>query len=352
MAELWFWLVALLVTGWAVLDGFDFGAGVLHRFVAKTDTERREVFAAIGPVWDGNEVWLLAAAGSMFLAFPKLVAAGLSGLYLPVIFAVWCLILRGLGIELRSHVPNALWRSFFDTVFQVASTLFALLIGVALGNVIRGVPLREDGFFEQGLFGAYELGELTVHGAGAIDSYTALVGVFVLLTLTAHGANYLRWKTSGEVNARVTKVAPRLWAAVVVCWVLVTWATTQTAPEVLAALPHRPLAWLGMAVLALGLGAQVFALLQKRELLAFLGSSAFIAGLLVATVACLYPVLLRSRVSPDFNLTVEKASSGAIAMQSGLIWWFPGFLLAVAYFVWVLKHFRGKVTAARDGEGY
>lgn len=352
MAELWFWLVALLVTGWAVLDGFDFGVGVLHRFVAKTDTERREVFAAIGPVWDGNEVWLLAAAGSMFLAFPKLVAAGLSGLYLPVIFAVWCLILRGVGIELRSHVSNALWRAFFDVVFQIGSTVFALLIGVALGNVIRGVPLREDGFFEQGLFGAYELGEFTVHGAGAIDSYTLLVGVFVLFTLTAHGANYLRWKTGGEVNARVGRWAPRLWALVIASWLVTTWATAQVTPEVFAALPQRPLAWLGMVVLAVGLGVLLFSLLQKRELLAFLGSSAFIVGLLVSTVACLYPVLLRSRISPDYSLTVETASSGAIAMQSGLIWWFPGFLLAVGYFVWVLKNFRGKVTAARDGEGY
>ena len=344
MAELWFWLTAVLVTGWAVLDGFDFGAGVLHRFIARTDAERREVLAAIGPVWDGNEVWLLAAAGSMFLAFPKLVAAGLSGLYLPVFFALWCLMLRGVGIELRSHVGNALWRAFFDVLFQVASAGFALLIGIALGNVLRGVPLQADGLFEQGLFGLDE--------GGAIDGYTLLVGLFVVLTLTAHGANYLRWKTSGEVNARAAKWAPKLWAATIATWVVCTWATAQTSPEIFAALPHRPLAWVGLAILAAGLGSLLFAQLQKRELLAFIGSSGFIVGLLVSTVACLYPVLLRSRVSPEFDLTVGNASSGSIAMQSGLIWWFPGFLLALGYFVWVLKHFRGKVVAAKDGEGY
>ena len=353
MADLWFWLVALLVVGWAVLDGFDFGVGVLHRFVAKTDTERREVLAAIGPLWDGNEVWLLAAAGSMFLAFPKLVAVGLSGLYLPVIFAVWCLILRGLGIELRSHVANSLWRAFFDVVFQVGSTMFALLIGVALGNVLRGVPLSDGVYFEQGLFGGFEPGAPPGHHeAGAIDWYTLGVGLFVLLTLTAHGANYLRLKTSGEVNARVTRWVPKLWAATLVGWLVCTWSTAQVAPLVLAALPHKPFAWVGMALIAGGVGAVVFALLQRRELLAFIGSSLFIAGLLVATVACLHPVLLRSTVDSRFDLTVENAASGSIAMQSGLIWWFPGLLLAVGYFVWVLKHFRGKVVAARDGEGY
>lgn len=353
MAELWFWLVAVLFAGWAVLDGFDFGAGILHRFVAKTDSERREVLAAIGPVWDGNEVWLLAAAGSMFLAFPKLIAAGLSGLYLLVIFSVWCLILRGLGIELRSHVSNSLWRAFFDVVFQVSSTVFALLIGVALGNVLRGVPLESDGFFEQPLFGGIELGRFSAHeGGGAIDSYTVLIGVFVVATLTAHGANYLRWKTQGSVHARVSRWVPRLWPVVMVLWLASTWATAEVSPEIFAALPHRPFAWVGMLIIAGSIGMLIFSLLQKRELPAFVASSGFIVGLLVATVASLYPVLLRSRVSPEFSLTIETASSGAIAMQSGLIWWFPGFLLAVGYFVWVLKHFRGKVVAAADGEGY
>jgi cytochrome d ubiquinol oxidase subunit II len=345
MGEVWFWLVNLLFVLWAVLDGFDFGVGVLHRFVAKTDTERREVLAAIGPVWDGNEVWFLAGAGSMFLAFPKLVAAGLSGLYLPVMFAVWCLMLRGVGIELRSHVDNALWRSFFDGVFQLGSAGFAWLIGVALGNVIRGVPLNASGFFEQGLFA-------TEGEGGTVDGYTGLVGLFVLLTLTAHGANYLRWKTSGEVNARGGRWAPRLWALAFASWLLSTWATAMVAPQIFEALPHRPLAWVGLLAVAAGVGTLLLSLLQKRELPALVGSSLCIAGLLVATVACLYPVLLRSRLSPEFSLTVDNASSGTVAMQSGLVWWAPGFLLAVGSFAWVLKHFRGKVSAARNGEGY
>ncbi len=345
MAELWFWLVAFLFTGWAVLDGFDFGVGVLHRFVARTDRERREVLAAIGPLWDGNEVWLLAGAGSMFLAFPKLVAAGLSGLYLPVMFAVWCLMARGVGIELRSHVPNALWRSFFDAVFQLSSLAFVVLIGVALGNVIRGVPLRADGFFEQSLF-ADEA------GPGAIDGYTLVVALFVLLTLVAHGANYLRWKTGGEVNARAARWAPKLWASVVAAWLGCTWATAERAPWVVEALPHRPLAWFGVTLVGAGLGALGWALQRRHELVAFLGSSAFIAGLLVATVACLFPTLLHSTVDPEFSLTVSNASSGSVALSSGLGWWFPGVGLALGYFVWVLKHFRGKASAAEDGQGY
>ena len=153
-------------------------------------------------------------------------------------------------------------------------------------------------------------------------------------------------------GAHLARWVPKLWAATLVGWLVCTWSTAQVAPLVLAALPHKPFAWVGMALIAGGVGAVVFALLQRRELLAFIGSSLFIAGLLVATVACLHPVLLRSTVDSRFDLTVENAASGSIAMQSGLIWWFPGLLLAVGYFVWVLKHFRGKVVAARDGEGY
>src|SRR3984893_14797190 len=141
MGTIWFWLVAIMITVYVLLDGFDLGAGAIHLLVAKTDEERRLVFASIGPVWDGNEVWLLAAGGTLYFAFPVLYASSFSGFYLPLMIVLWLLILRGLTLELRSHVDADIWKHFADAVFSFSSGLLAIFFGAALGNVIRGVPL-------------------------------------------------------------------------------------------------------------------------------------------------------------------------------------------------------------------
>src|SRR5262249_37146541 len=172
-AGIWFALASVMLAIYVVMDGFDFGAGVLHLDVAKTDRERRQVLAAIGPFWDGNEVWLLAAGGVLFLAFPKVLAAGLSGFYMAIFPVLWVLILRGIAIEFRSHLRDAMWRAFWDTTFTFASTLAPLLLGAALGNVLRGVPLDTEGWFALPLFASFSpRGEL-----GILDWYTLLCGV-------------------------------------------------------------------------------------------------------------------------------------------------------------------------------
>src|ERR1051325_8605130 len=147
MLFIWFWLVAVMITGYVVLDGFDLGAGVLHLFIAKTDQERQTVIRTIGPVWDGNEVWLLAGGGTLYFAFPLLYASGFSGFYLPLMIVLWLLILRGIGIELRMHLAGTVWRGFFDGCFALSSILLAVFYGAALGNVIRGVPLNQERYF-------------------------------------------------------------------------------------------------------------------------------------------------------------------------------------------------------------
>jgi len=147
MLFIWFWLVAIMLTAYVVLDGFDLGAGILHLFIAKTDQERRTVIRTIGPVWDGNEVWLLAGGGTLYFAFPLLYASGFSGFYLPLMIVLWLLILRGIGIELRTHLESTVWRGFFDGCFALSSILLAIFYGAALGNVIRGVPLNKEGYF-------------------------------------------------------------------------------------------------------------------------------------------------------------------------------------------------------------
>src|SRR5580692_1563176 len=174
METVLFAMVAAMLAVYVVLDGFDFGAGILHRLVARTDAERRTVLAAIGPVWDGNEVWLVAAAGVFFLAFPKVYSAAFSGFYLALMIVLWLLILRGIAIESRSHQENPLWREFWDTVFSLSSALLAIVLGTSLGNVVRGVPVDQTGFFAMPLFTDFRPGVLP----GVFDWYTLLVGLF------------------------------------------------------------------------------------------------------------------------------------------------------------------------------
>ncbi len=348
MEMLWFWLVSVMVAIYAVMDGFDFGAGALHLFVAKGDTERREVLAAIGPLWDGNEVWLLAGGGAMFLAFPKVLASGFSGFYLAMFLVVWTLILRGISIEFRSHVSDGMWRSFWDGTFAVASILMPILLGAALGNVVRGVPVDGTGYFNIPLFTHWGVS----NPVGILDWYTVLMGVFVLVTITGHGALFLAWKTEGPVHERCVKLARPLWVAVIALGVVVTLATAQVNPSVYSAFGSRVLPWVGLVIFLGGLAAVFVGLVLRRPLLSFVGSGAFILGILAATAAAVFPVMLRSTLDPQFNLTAYNATVSAHGLATGMKWWFLGFPIAVAYFVFLFRLHRGKVKAAADGEGY
>lgn len=348
MFELWFGIVALMFAIYVVLDGYDLGAGALHLIVARDDRERRQVLAAIGPYWDASEVWLLAAGGALFVAFPRVLSAGLSGFYLAIFLVVWSLILRGIAIEFRSHLGEPLWRGFWDGLFAVASGLLAVLFGAALGNLIRGVPLSPDGWFTLTLFTTFQ----PRAPAGILDWYTVMTGVFALLTLTGHGALFLAWKTDGPVHARARRVAAALYTAVAVLWPMITWATHAVNPDLLRAFPGRPLAWLGVMLAAGGLAAVFLAPRRGRHLVAFLGSCGFVAGLLVATAACVYPVLLRALDGPALSITAQSGGSSPAGLRTALGWWVLGFPLAVLYFVILFRIHRGKAVAAREGEGY
>ena len=187
-----------MIIAYVVLDGFDLGAGIISLFVARTHDERHMILRAIGPVWDGNEVWLLASGGALFFAFPPLYAASFSGFYLPLMIVLWLLMLRGIGVELRSHVDDPLWWSFFEFVFSFASMLLAIFFGAAVGNVIRGVPLNSEGYFFEAVWTDFMVGP----EPGVLDWYTVLTGLLALATLTVHGANYLAVKTEGDLCNR------------------------------------------------------------------------------------------------------------------------------------------------------
>ena len=348
MHELWFWLVAVMFAIYVVLDGFDFGAGILHLVVAKTNEERREVLGAIGPFWDGNEVWLLAGGGSLFLAFPKVMAAGFSGFYLAIWLVVWSLMLRGISIEFRSHVQDGLWRHFWDGTFALSSLLLPVLLGAALGNVLRGVPLDATGYFSVPLWTDFRIGP----NPGVLDWYTVTIGVFALATIAAHGSLFLAWKTEGPVHERSKALSMKLWGVVLVLWIVASYATTLVNPGLFHNLAKAPLGWVASLLLLAGLGLAFAGIKREQFLLAFLGSGAFILGLLAASAACVYPVMLRSTLDPAFDLTALNASAGAHGLHTGLVWWVLGFPIAIGYSVFLFRFHRGKVKAAEEGEGY
>lgn len=348
MIELWFGIVAAMLAAYVVLDGFDFGAGALHLFVARTDTERRQVLAAIGPYWDGNEVFLLAAGGTLFVAFPKVLAAGLSGFYLAIFLVLWTLILRGIAIEFRSHHTHVLWRAAWDAVFGVASTVLPVLFGAALGNLLRGLPLDQDGWFTLPLFT-----DFTARGdVGILDWYTVLVGVFALLATVGHGASYLAWKTDGAVQARSRKMALWCYGAVGVLWPIVTLATAVVKGRMYDALLKRPLAWMALLIALGGLASVFLALRGRRPLAAFLGSAAFLAGLLAATATLVFPVMLRAVGGDALSLTAYGTAVPVASLRTALGWWAVAAPLVVAYYAVLFRLHRGKAVAAPQGQGY
>jgi cytochrome d ubiquinol oxidase subunit II len=348
VVEFWFAVASVMLTIYVVLDGFDFGAGALHLFVARTDRERRQVLAAIGPFWDGNEVWLLATGGALFVAFPRVLASGLSGFYFAIFLVLWVLILRGVSIEFRSHVDHPLWRAAWDAIFAGASTLLPVLFGAALGNLVRGLPLDTQGWFALPLFTDFS----AKSPVGILDWYTVLAGVFALIALAGHGATFLAWKSDGPVHERSRRAAARLYGGVVLLWPLLTVATWLVNAPMLAALPGRPLAWLALLLAVGGLIGVRLGLRDDRPLRAFLGSCAFLAGMLAATAACVFPVMLRAIGGGGASLTAYNASVPTASLVTATGWWVVGFPLAVAYFVILFRLHRGKVVAPQGRDGY
>jgi cytochrome d ubiquinol oxidase subunit II len=325
MATAWYVFLALMLTAYAVLDGFDLGVGALHRLLPRGEREREEAVGAIGPIWDGNEVWLIAAGGVLFLAFPLAYAAAFSGLYLGMILLLWLLIGRALGLELRHQLDHPLWHSICDTVFWLSSALLALVFGIALGNVLRGVPLGEDGYFQLSLF------EL-------LNSYAVLIGVLAIVVLAGHGASFLAAFTSGGLAARAGRWAARIWWAELGILAAAAYATSTVRDELLTTFADHPwrLAFPALAVAAL---AAVYVWLRAGAWIrAFGASCAFVGAALMTTAAALYPDLVPARESGAFSLTVHNAASGDRALRTALFWWPVGIALAVAYFTLAYRH--------------
>jgi cytochrome d ubiquinol oxidase subunit II len=348
MGTIWFWIVAAMLTIYVVLDGFDLGVGIVYLFVARDEQDRRKAMHAIGPVWDGNEVWLIAGGGTLFFAFPLLYASSFSGFYLPLTIVLWLLIVRGLSIELRAHTHDSVYKTLFDATFSFSSLVLAVFFGAALANVIRGVPLGPDNYFFLPLWTDWRTGP----NPGILDWYTVLGGVLAGLALALHGLLYLALKAAGVLNTRSTMLAKRLLPIVAVITLASVPATVVARPASLEHYQQHGIAWLAPAMVVVSLATIAISLARGWEWRAFLGSCTYLASMLVGAAAGLYPVVLPSVGTAGRSITIDEALAGPHAVRVGLVWWAFGILLAIGYTVTVYWLFRGKVPEHAEGYGH
>jgi cytochrome d ubiquinol oxidase subunit II len=346
MGFIWFWLVAVMLIAYVLFDGFDLGVGILHPFLARTEQERQLMLRAIGPVWDGNEVWLLAGGGTLYFAFPLLYASAFSGFYLALMIILWLLIMRGASIELRMHIDIGVWRSFFDGLFFISSALLAIFFGAALANVIRGVPLGEDGYFFLPLWTNWRVGP----EPGILDWYSVLGGVVAFVGLTVHGALYLAVKTEGALHQRSRVFARWAWGVLAALTVISLPASIIVRADTLVNYKSYPVAFAVPLLVLLSLIGIFHFSRQGTDRTAFGCSCGYLALMLVGAAIGLYPRLLPSSSDPARDITIPKALSGPHTLHIGLAWWAFGMLLALIYFVIVYRMFRGKVSL--EGAGY
>jgi cytochrome d ubiquinol oxidase subunit II len=330
----WFALVGILFTGYVILDGFDLGVGVLHLFAVKRDEERRVFLNAIGPVWDGNEVWLVTGGGALFAAFPAVYATVFSGFYLAFMALLCALIFRAVAIEFRSKHPSPRWRAFWDAGFAGGSLFSSLLIGVAMGNIAWGVPLDARGEFAGSFL-------------GLLNPYALLMGVTTVALFAMHGAIYLVLKTEGELEARVRRWVNPLIITFILCYVILTLATLLYVPHITGAFRREP--WFFVVVIPV-----VFAIANiprevshGREFRAFLSSVAAMAGLMVIFGIGMYPHLVYSHPLPEHSLTAFNAASSRKTLGIMLTIALLGIPVVLAYSASIYWIFRGKVKLDR-----
>ena len=326
----WFVLFVIIVAGYMILDGFDLGVGILHPFVAKTDEERRITLNSIGPIWDGNEVWLILAGGVLFAAFPFVYASLFSGFYVAFMLVLLVLIMRTVAIEFRSKRPSPRWRSLWDFVFFLSSLLIALLLGVAFGNIMQGVTLHENG-------------DVTMTLLELLRPFPILMGLTTIFMLAAHGAIYLAMKTEGALHDRVRKIAPPLMITFFALNTVIVFLTAMYREHILMTYLDRvwPVVFPALALVAVLVS--YWMLRQGKDLFAFLASGAMIALLIFSAAAGLFPNLLISSIDPAYNLTIYNGTAEANALTVMLIIALIGLPFVFLYTAGVYYFFRGKV---------
>jgi cytochrome d ubiquinol oxidase subunit II len=332
----WFLLIGVLLLGYAVLDGFDLGVGMLHFVLGRNAEERRMLMRTIGPVWDGNEVWLLTMGGALFAAFPLVYATVFSGFYLALMLLLLALIGRAVALEFRSHIDSPGWRTTWDVVFSVSSGVAALLLGVAVGNVVAGIPLSAAGQYEGGL-------------VGLLNPMGLAVGVLSFILFATHGAIWLTIRTDGGLRQRARSVAAYGVALLAVAWAVVTALAWFGEPHVRDNF-GTPLAWLAPAAFVLAAAGTGVALWRGGGTPAFLASTVAIAALVATLGISLYPALVPDAAG-GIGLTIANAASSERSLGVMLVIALIGMPLVLAYTAWIYRRFWGPEPPDAEG-GY
>ncbi|MBU1100781.1 MAG: cytochrome d ubiquinol oxidase subunit II [Bacteroidetes bacterium] len=327
---IWFLLVAILLVGYAILDGFDLGVGILH-FFTKNENEKRTSINAIGPVWDGNEVWLLTAGGALFAAFPIVYATVFSGFYLAFMLLLFALIFRAVSLEFRGKVDSPKWRRYWDFAFVIGSLLPAILYGVAIGNILRGIPLNENGLFTGNFF-------------QLLNPYSVLVGILSLIFFVMHGAIYLAMKTTGAQQERNSKIIPKVWIAFVTAYFILTLYTIFEAKYLFVGIINNPLFYILFILLIISILYIPVAAKAEKYGRAFIASSLVIASMIGLVGLSLFPRLVPSITNLDYSLTIYNASSTPRTLETMLIMALIGMPMVIGYTIFIYRAFKGKVV--------
>lgn len=331
---IWFLLVGVLIIGYAILDGFDLGVGILHLFT-RSEEEKRVEMNSIGPVWDGNEVWLLTGGGALFAAFPVVYATVFSGFYIAFMLLLFALIFRAVSFEFRGKVESTSWRSFWDYAFGIGSLLPALLYGVAIGNILRGIPIDGSGNY-------------TGSFLGLLNPYAVLVGLVSLIMFTLHGSLYLTVKSEGDLRKRILTWVNKLWIAFVLLYIAATFFTFFEAPFLFNGVLSNPLFWILLVLLLASVIYIPLALKAEKYFKAFLSSSIMIASMIGLAAVSLFPRLVPSSIDLANSLTIYNASSSQRTLNAMLIIALIGMPIVIVYTFLIYRVFKGKVVLRKE----
>lgn len=354
MEIFWFIIIAIVFTMFFILDGYDFGTGIIHLFFAKTEDDRRIVAKSAGLFWDSNEVWLVAGGGLLFMAFPTFYASAFSGFYLPLIMVLWLIIFRAIGLELRGHFHFQMWRNIWDKAFGVSSLLLALFFGIALGNIVRGVNL---GGVENGV-SAYEAhyfflplwnSSFSPEGThpGVIDWFTIIIGLLSVVTLSIHGAAWVILKTNATINDRLKKTVFQLTLVLVGLTILSLAVWHVIHPNPLGNFGDKPYLIVFPLIYLSGI---IGLFLLKTDNLRFVSSTLVVIGGITSSLASIFPVVLPSTNSVNESLTIYNTNSGDYSMSVAMGWGLIGFVLLFVYLFVQKKLMGGKIDHMNYGD--
>lgn len=354
-----FWYIVLvgMLATYIILDGYDFGAGIIHLFFAKDEKDKKSIKSAIGPFWDANEVWLIAGGGILFFAFPTLYASAFSGFYLPLIMILWLLVFRAIALELRNHLKNHLWNSLFDIAFGVSSLLLALFFGLALGNILRGVNLGgvingvstfEPHYFFLPLWNS-TLNPLA-ENLGIIDWFTIILGLISSVALTIHGATWIIFKTNSSLNDKLKSTIVKLSfvLSILLVLVLIAWGVFKVGP--FDNFLDFPYLFLFPTLTIVGIVGLINIKKYKKDYMGFMYSSIFLFGSFITGVAAIFPEFLPSTNNINPGLSITNTAAAEYGLTIGLYWWMLAIVLVVFYFIFQYKIFNGKMDDVEYGE--